>query len=67
MAISGKGEGKAKGAAKSVPARPASERPVRPVDDLHCDDNMRRAARFTIRASPFTEILAALDQWKDRL
>jgi len=51
MAISGKGEGKAKGAAKSVPARPASERPVRLVDDLHCDDNMRRAARFTIRAS----------------
>ena len=43
MAISGKGEGKAKVAAKdiSVPARPASERPVRLVDDLHCDDNTR--------------------------
>jgi hypothetical protein len=29
---------------------------------------MRQAARFTIRAKPsFTEILAALDEWKDRL
>jgi hypothetical protein len=44
MAIPGKGEGEGEGRGqgyKVSPARPAGERPVRLVDDLHCDDNTR--------------------------